>query len=303
MNEELQPLGSTHDGEVHGELSPRGGTPLWSRIVQDKPLTIKWKEEREWDPRVLQQGRHSSGWMLVLLKQCGRELLFRRFLYTLRGWRCSTVTLTGSGPEGMPRREMLESNIWKLNTKQKQKLEWREDHKAVPISSGVQAQMKCLLTSARVGADCGPCWVTSPGSLVPVVSSLWGWWMAVHEVSLAHMPALQWQGLTPGEAVTGLLGQRDSWSHHHTWAGFLDIFLDIDSLLLIGRGGRLRETSLFVSSMVFVSKLSGWAIVSLSKSKGYLSPRQLMTLYWAFILELLSPQKSIVFHYQVRLGH
>lgn len=37
--------------------------------------------------------------------------------------------------------------------------------------------------------------------------------------------------------------------------------------------------------------------------KGYPSPRQLMTLYWAFILDLLSPQKSIVFHYRVRLGH
>lgn len=28
-----------------------------------------------------------------------------------------------------------------------------------------------------------------------------------------------------------------------------------------------------------------------------------MTLYWAFILDLLSPQKSIVFHYRVWLGH
>lgn len=35
----------------------------------------------------------------------------------------------------------------------------------------------------------------------------------------------------------------------------------------------------------------------------YQRPRQLMTLYWAFILDLLSPQKSIVFHYRVQLGH
>jgi len=28
-----------------------------------------------------------------------------------------------------------------------------------------------------------------------------------------------------------------------------------------------------------------------------------MALYWAFILDLLSPRKSIVFHYRVRLGH
>ena len=29
--EELQPVGRTHVGEVHGELSPVGGTPRWSR--------------------------------------------------------------------------------------------------------------------------------------------------------------------------------------------------------------------------------------------------------------------------------
>ncbi|GAB0208471.1 EH domain-containing protein 4 [Grus japonensis] len=29
--EELQPMGRTHVGEVHGGLSPMGGTPHWSR--------------------------------------------------------------------------------------------------------------------------------------------------------------------------------------------------------------------------------------------------------------------------------
>lgn len=36
---------------------------------------------------------------------------------------------------------------------------------------------------------------------------------------------------------------------------------------------------------------------------GYQSPRQLMTLHRSFILDSWSPRKSIVFHYQVQLGH
>jgi len=31
--EELQPMGRTHVGEVHGGLSPMGGTPRWSRYT------------------------------------------------------------------------------------------------------------------------------------------------------------------------------------------------------------------------------------------------------------------------------
>lgn len=45
------------------------------------------------------------------------------------------------------------------------------------------------------------------------------------------------------------------------------------------------------------------AIPETFPSLGYQSPRQLMTLHQSFILDSWSPQKSIVFHYQVQLGH
>ena len=45
--EELQPMGRTHVGEVHGGLSPVGGTPWWSRGRVRSPRARRKEQQRQ----------------------------------------------------------------------------------------------------------------------------------------------------------------------------------------------------------------------------------------------------------------
>ncbi|GAB0190583.1 hypothetical protein GRJ2_001523600 [Grus japonensis] len=47
VREELQPMGRTHIGEVHGGLSPVRGTPCWSRGTMRGVLPLRMKKRQK----------------------------------------------------------------------------------------------------------------------------------------------------------------------------------------------------------------------------------------------------------------
>lgn len=123
-------------------------------------------------------------------------------------------------------------------------------------------------------------------------------------VPLTYTLILLWQvfktqrGLSRATSVKGAVGVPAT-----SGLRFPSIYPGIDFLLLI-RGETGRGHFVVCLHPVFFLPINCqerqdvFATLSL-----YQSPRQLMTLYWAFIVDLLGPRKSIVFHYRVRLGH